>query len=92
MSLLEKKNLNYLTTVEQHFLALKESGMALSASDYDLIGQWEARQIPVDVLCRAIDIGFQEIMKHNRAERPGKLSLTRIREQVESALQKAARP
>ena len=48
MSLIEKKNLNYLTTVEQFFLSLKDSGLHLSASDTHLVSQWEEREIPVE--------------------------------------------
>ena len=51
MSLIDKKNLNYLSTVEQFFLSLKDSGLSLSASDYHLITGWEDRGVPVRLLC-----------------------------------------
>ena len=58
MSLIEKENLSYLLTVEQFFLSLKESGLCLSATDYNLIGEWEERGISLNRLCRAIEKGY----------------------------------
>ena len=90
MSLIEKKNLNYLTTVEQFFLSLKDSGLHLSANDYHLVSQWEERGIAVEKLCRAIEAGFD---KANRQERSphSKWSLTRLQDFIEQELQRAAR-
>ena len=90
MSLIEKKNLNYLTTVEQFFLSLKDSGLHLSASDYHLVSQWEERGVPVEHLCRAIEAGFD---KANRQERSphSKWSLTRLEDFIEQELQRATR-
>ena len=59
------KNQNYLVTVEQFFLTLKDSGLALSATDYDLIQQWEGRGIPVKVVCRGIKNGVEEFGRQN---------------------------
>ena len=67
MSLIEKKNLNYLTTVEQFFLSLKDSGLHLSASDTHLVSQWEERGVPVEQLCRAIESGFEKASKQERS-------------------------
>ena len=52
------ENGDYLITVEQFVLSLKESGLSLSAIDYDLIQQWENRGVPVKVVCRGIETGF----------------------------------
>ncbi|MEE8205743.1 MAG: hypothetical protein V3T82_02260 [Nitrospinaceae bacterium] len=90
MSLIEKKNLNYLTTVEQFFLSLKDSGLHLSASDYHLVGQWEERGIPVETLCRAIESGYEKASQQERSPNP-KWSLTRIQDFIEQELQRAAR-
>lgn len=90
MSLIEKKNLNYLTTVEQFFLSLKDSGLSLSASDYHLIGQWEERGVAVERLCRAIESGFQKAGKQERSPHP-KWSLTRLQDVIEQELHRAAR-
>ena len=51
---------DYLVTIEQFVLSLKESGLSLSATDYDLIQQWENRSVPVHVVCRGIENGFIE--------------------------------
>lgn len=90
MSLIEKNNLNYLTTVEQFFLSLKDSGLHLSAHDYHLIGQWEERGIAVDQLCRAIESGYEKASKQERSPNP-KWSLTRLQDHIEEHLQRAKR-
>ena len=90
MSLIEKKNLYYLTTVEQFFLSLKDSGLHLSASDYHLISQWEERGISVERLCRAIESGYEKASRQERSTNP-KCSLTRIRDFIEQELQRMAR-
>lgn len=90
MSLLERDNINYLTHVEQFFLALKGSGLALSASDYDLITRWETRGVPVQVLCRAIESAYKRAGKRSRAP-VLRVSLTGLRDEVEAEIQKAAR-
>ncbi|MBC8286090.1 MAG: hypothetical protein H8E42_01310 [Nitrospinae bacterium] len=65
------ENQNYLVTVEQFFLALKDSGLALSATDYDLIQQWEGRGIPVNVVCRGIENGVAEFDNTRQSSRIG---------------------
>jgi len=62
------ENQNYLVTVEQFFLTLKDSGLALSATDYDLIQQWEGRGIPVNVVCRGIENGIAEFDRQNNRQ------------------------
>jgi len=90
MSLIEKKNLNYLTTVEQFFLSLKDSGLHLSASDTHLVSQWEEREIPVERLCRAIELSFEKAGKQERSPNP-KWSLTRLEDYIEQDFQRSAR-
>lgn len=87
MSLLDKKNLNYLLTVEQFFLSKKDSGLALSANDYHLITQWEERGVPINVLCRAIDNGVRKSQQKNRG-RPQKFSLIYLEEGIEQEIKK----
>ena len=58
-------NEDYLLTVEQFVLSLKESGLSLSATDYDLIQQWENRGVPVKVVCRGIETGFGKFESTN---------------------------
>ncbi len=90
MSLIEKKNLNYLTAVEQFFLSLKDSGLSLSASDYHLISQWEEQGVPVERLCRAIETGYGKASKQERSPHP-RWSLTRLQDFIEQELARAAR-
>lgn len=87
MSLIKKNNLNYLSTVEQFFLSLKNSGLALSAMDYHLIQEWEGRRVPLELLCRAIERGYSS---HRWQGRNVKLSLVYFRESIEEEIQKAS--
>ena len=60
--------------------------MTLSASDYQLIGEWESRNIPVELICRAIENGYSRFgEKSNR--RSGKTSLIQIQAVVEQEIQ-----
>lgn len=88
MSLIDKKNLNYLTTVEQFFLSLKDSGLSLSASDYHIINQWEERQVPLPLICRAIERGVTGARHKNRTTR---LSLAYLKEFIEQEIEQAER-
>lgn len=90
MSLIEKKNLNYLTTVAQFFLSLKGSGWSLSASDYHLIGQWETRGVPMQALCRAIESGYQQARQQSRTPN-FKTSLSRLATLIDQEIEKAER-
>ncbi len=89
MSLIGKDNINYLTQVEQFFLSLKGSGLSLSASDYQLITEWEERRISVTVLCRAIESAWQKGKQQSREPHP-RLSLTQLQDEVEQEINKAA--
>ena len=86
MSLIDKQNLNYFTTVEQFFISLKDSGLALSANDYNLIAEWESRGIPVDVVCRAIEKGYVEARRQSRRAQEQKISLFHLKETVENEI------
>ncbi len=87
MSLIDKKNLNYFSSVEQFFLSLKDSGLALSAADYHLISQWESRGIPVRLLCRAIENTYMEFIKQSRKDTPVSLRVLQpmIDDEIESS-------
>ena len=78
--------MNYFTTIEQFFLSLKGSGLTLSASDYQLIGEWESRNIPVELICRAIENGYSRFEEQSN-RRSGKTSLIRIQAVVEQEIQ-----
>ena len=86
VNLVGKNNLNYIATIERFFLSLKNSGLALSASDYQLIGQWEERRIPVELICRAIEFGCSRLEGQRRGRR-GNISLIQIQTIVEEWIQ-----
>jgi len=86
VSFIGKNNLNYFSTIEQFFLSLKDSGLALSASDYQLIGEWEERKIPVELICRAIESGCSRLKEQRRGRRRN-ISLTQIQAIVEEGIQ-----
>ena len=78
--------MNYFTTIEQFFLSLKGSGLTLSASDYQLIVEWESRNIPVELICRAIENGYSRFEEQSN-RRSGKTSLIQIQAVVEQEIQ-----
>jgi hypothetical protein len=77
--------LSYHTTIEQFFLSLKGSGLALSANDYQLIGEWEARNVPVELICRAIETGYSFFGEQRNKH---KVSLIQIQGHIEEEIQK----
>ena len=83
---MDKNNFNYFKTIEQFFLSLKNSGLALSAKDYQLIGEWEERKIPVGLVCRLIESGYSKLGKQKRNWR-GNISLTQIQAIVEEGIE-----
>jgi len=78
--------LNYFITIEKFFLSLKDSGLALSASDYQLIGEWESRKIPVELICRAIETSYYRFEERSN-RRNKKISLIQIQEDIEQEIQ-----
>ena len=82
------ENQNYLVTVEQFFLTLKDSGLALSATDYDLIQQWEGRGIPVNVVCRGIENGVAEFERQNNRQ-SSRVGLSYLKVFVEEEMERS---
>ena len=78
--------MNYFITIEKFFLSLKDSGLALSASDYQLIGEWESRKIPVELICRAIETTYYRFEERSN-RRNEKTSLIQIQEDIEQEIQ-----
>jgi len=60
--------------------------LTLSASDYQLIGEWESRNIPVELICRAIENGYSRFEEQSN-RRSGKTSLIQIQAIVEQEIQ-----
>ena len=90
MSLIDKKNLNYLTEVEQFFLSLKDSGLSLSANDYNLITGWEDRGVPLRLLCRSIEISYGKIIERDQST-IRRISLAVLKDMVELEIRRAAK-
>jgi hypothetical protein len=82
------ENQNYLVTVEKFFLTLKDSGLALSATDYDLIQQWEGRGIPVNVVCRGIENGVEEFSRQNTRQ-SSRMGLSYLKVFVEEEMERS---
>ena len=78
--------MNYFAIVEQFFLSLKGSGLALSANDYQLIGEWESRNVPVELICRAIETSYSRLVEQSN-RRIKKISLMQIQALVEQEIQ-----
>ena len=78
---------DYLVTIEQFVLSLKESGLSLSATDYDLIQQSENRSEPENVVCRGIETGFIEIERTNRRQ-PSQINLNYLKVFIEDEIER----
>ena len=78
---------DYLVTIEKFVLSLKESGLSLSATDYDLIQQWENRGIPAKVIFRGIEKGFIEF-EHTNPRQPSRISLNYLKVFIEQEIER----
>ena len=78
---------DYLVTIEQFVLSLKESGLSLSETDYDLIQQWENRSVPVNVVCRGIETGFIEFERTNPRQ-PSRINLNYLKVFIEDEIER----
>ena len=81
------ENKDYLVTVEQFILSLKESGLSLSATDYDLIQQWENRGVSTNVICRGIETGFIEFERTNPRQ-ASRISLSYLKVFIEEEIER----
>jgi len=73
---------DYLVTVEQFVLSFKESGLSLSATDYDLIQKWENRGVPLQVVLRGIEAGFSKFESTNPRQ-PTRVNLSYLKDFIE---------
>ena len=78
---------DYFVTIERFVVSLKESGFSLSATDYDLIEQWENRGISAHVVCRGIGTGFIEFERTNPRQ-PTRVSLSYLKVFVEEEIER----
>jgi len=81
------ENEDYLVTVERFVLSLKESGLSLSATDYDLIQQWENRGVPVQLVCRGIEAGFLKFESTNPRQ-PTRFTLSYLKAFIEEEIER----
>ena len=75
-----------MTGVQTCALPIWDSGLALSANDYQLIAEWEERKVPVGLACRAIESGYSQIISQGGG-RHGNISLTQLKVIVEEEIQ-----
>ena len=78
---------DYFLTIEKLVLSLKESGLSLSATDYDLIQQWENRRVPTKLICRGIETGFIEFERTNPRQ-PSHISLNYLKVFIEEEIKR----
>ena len=78
---------DYLVTIERFVLSLKESGLSLSATDYDLIQQWENRSVPAHVVCRGLETGFIEFDRPN-PKQPSRINLNYLKVFIEDEIER----
>jgi len=86
VSFIQRSHLNYLTQVEQFFLAQKGSGLTLSAQDYHRVSEWEKEGVPLDQLCRAIEVIVQKLRREHRGGSL-RLSLELLKEEIEAEME-----
>jgi hypothetical protein len=60
VSLLPSSALGYQEVVAEYFLGLRGAGLMISPLDAELVARWEARGIPVAVVCRGLRRGLEE--------------------------------
>ena len=77
---------DYFVKIERFVLSLKESGFSLSATDYDLIEQWENRGVSAHVVCRGIETGFIEFERTNPRQH-ARVSLSYLKVFVEEEIE-----
>ena len=78
---------DYFVTIEKFVLSFKESGLSLSATDYDLIQQWENRGVPASVICRGIEMGFIEFERTNPRQ-PSCINLSYLKPIIEEEIER----
>ena len=76
---------DYFVTIEKFVLSLKESCISLSATDYDLIQQWEDRGIPASMVCRGIERAYIEF-EHTNPRQPSRISLSYFKVFIEEEI------
>lgn len=73
---------NYFTEIEDAFIRLRGKHLLLSTTDWVLMELWRAREIPIHVILRSLEIVFS---RHRRSPKSPKInSLSYCRDEVEA--------
>ncbi|BDG08892.1 hypothetical protein [Anaeromyxobacter paludicola] len=70
MSDLPDSALGYATVVTEFFLALRGTGLLVSPLDLSLVAEWEARGVPVPVVCRGLRRAAETSLERRRHAGP----------------------
>jgi hypothetical protein len=62
--------LSYAAVVTEYFLALRGTGLLVSPLDLALVAEWEARGLPVPVVCRGLRRAAEVALEQRRNGRP----------------------
>ena len=52
--IMDSASSHFVSIVERYYIVLRRQGLMLSPYDLDIIAEWEARNIPVQVVCRGL--------------------------------------
>jgi hypothetical protein len=75
--------LSYQTVVAEFFLQLRGAGLLLSPLDAELVGEWERRGLPTEVVCRGLRRGHETLAAERAPGAGGPRSLRALRGFVE---------
>lgn len=81
----------YLAQVEEFFIATIRKGLMLRAHDVDVIRDWEARGVPLDVVRRGISTGIHRFLERSDPTSPLPSSLKYYRTFVEAEFERYCR-
>ncbi len=81
----------YLAEVEEFFIAAIRKGLMLRAHDVDVVRDWEARGVPLDVVRRGIATGIHRFLEGSDPTSPVPPSLKYYRTFVEAEFERYCR-
>src|SRR5688572_9410019 len=87
MSLLPE-SASFAELVQDYFLAMRGSGLMLSALDTELLTSWAEQGVPFEVVARGISRSVEKALLDARPGEPVLRSLRACRRQVESEIKK----
>lgn len=79
---------NYLSEVSNLFLQRRGSSLGLSPLDWQVISEWELHNIPLHIVCRAINDVFDNYERMPKEKKKRKItSISYCQEEVETAFE-----